>query len=130
MLLIRTRIDRSPIHGIGLYALEPIHKGQRTWVFNGVLDSLVSDDEYRQLPVTTQAFIATFAVYKGDRKSHLLCGDHARFLNHLATPNLVTVGDYTVALGDIATGDELTCNYFEFDDHAALKLALCDNGAF
>ncbi|HXG03802.1 MAG TPA: hypothetical protein VNO23_10370 [Candidatus Binatia bacterium] len=30
MLLVRTRVDRSPIHGLGLFAAEPIPREART----------------------------------------------------------------------------------------------------
>ena len=42
--------------------------------------------------------------------------DNGRFMNHSLTPNTdFRIFDKGYALVDIAQGDELTCNYHEFD---------------
>ena len=33
MLLVKTYLDRSPIHGLGVYAAERIRKGTKIWRF-------------------------------------------------------------------------------------------------
>ncbi len=38
MLLIKTKLDLSKIHGIGLFAGEDIPKGTIIWRFNSLID--------------------------------------------------------------------------------------------
>jgi len=42
--------------------------------------------------------------------------DNGRFMNHSTSPNTdFTRPDVGIAIEDIHDGDEITCNYFEFD---------------
>jgi hypothetical protein len=42
--------------------------------------------------------------------------DNGRFMNHSLSPNTdFRIFDKGYALVDIARGDEITCNYYEFD---------------
>ena len=46
----------------------------------------------------------------------VLDSDNGRFMNHTLTPNTdFRIFDKGYALFDIAQGEELTCNYHEFD---------------
>ena len=45
-----------------------------------------------------------------------MCIDDARFMNHSADPNTHEKGQSSIASRDIAAGEELTCNYGNFDD--------------
>lgn len=53
---------------------------------------------------------------------YLLCGDHARHMNHSDAPNCgelhtrFSPESKTVALRDIASGEELTEDYASFED--------------
>jgi hypothetical protein len=50
----------------------------------------------------------------------VLCGDNAKFMNHSFEPNCDDVdGPYTVTKRDIATDEELTCDYRLFDLESA-----------
>lgn len=43
--------------------------------------------------------------------AYVLCWDHARFNNHSCQPSCRTIGDFDIAVRDIAAGDELTIEY-------------------
>ena len=43
MLLVKTYLDRSPIHGLGVFAAEFIRKGTRVWRFVESFDRVYSD---------------------------------------------------------------------------------------
>jgi hypothetical protein len=47
--------------------------------------------------------------------NYILCSDDAKYMNHSDTPNTRTQGHQTIAIADIQSGEEITCNYYEFD---------------
>ena len=50
MLLVKTKLDLSGIHGIGLFANEFIPKDTVIWKFNRLIDLRCSESEIGQLP--------------------------------------------------------------------------------
>ena len=49
--------------------------------------------------------------------------DDARFTNHSEIPNTLEIyRNKTIDLKDIEKNEEITSNYYEFDDEAELKL--------
>ncbi|MBF0561154.1 MAG: SET domain-containing protein [Alphaproteobacteria bacterium] len=118
MLQVKTYISASSIHGIGLFAAEPIPKGTVIWRFDERIDRRFTRAERNELPQPTLSFITTYSypeVVGGD--VYLLDGDHARFMNHSDNPNTDCEKD-TISIRDIAYGEELLCDYRQFDpDH-------------
>ncbi len=124
--MVSTRLNQSPIHGTGVFAAEPIKKGQVVWRFDPRIDLQISENEFRSFPSVFQDYLKTYAytvMMDGERKL-ILCADHAKHVNHSDNPNLLDTLDSTqdVAARDIEAGEELTCNYFDFDLEAAAKL--------
>lgn len=127
MLLVRTTIGPSQIHGIGLFAAEPIVEGQRVWEFNSAIDRVVGHDELEALPQVAQEFVLRHAFLDEDRLGMILCGDHAIYFNHAENPNTVALEHGNVATRNIAVGEEITenyrvfgrgcCNIFLFETH-------------
>lgn len=114
MLIVKTHVQPSPIAGLGLFAAEPISAGQVWWRYDARIDRTFTEEEYNQFPPQTQDWLKTYAYLQGT--SWILCGDHAMFVNHSETPNSITMGDTSVALRDIAVGEEIVENYREFCD--------------
>jgi SET domain-containing protein len=112
MLTVRTEVHSSPIAGLGLFAAEPIAAGQVWWKFDRRLDRTYTPVEFEELPAHIQDWLKTYAYLQGGL--WVLCGDHAKFVNHSDHPNSVTVGDESIALRDIAAGEEIVENYREF----------------
>lgn len=127
MLLVRTYIGPSRIHGMGLFAAEPLAKGTPFWRFEPDFDQAISPERFAVLPELTQQHIRWFA-YKSQTDAHyILSGDFCCFMNHSTEPNTGALPDSqppvtTVTLRDIAQGEELTCDYFAFDAEANSKL--------
>lgn len=121
MLLVKTRIDKSPIAGIGLFADEFIPKGTYIWRFKTGFDIRVNEDYPDSLPGPAKAFFQTYAYQNPKTKKYVLCSDNSRFFNHSNTPNTHCVKDpedeetADVAARDIEPGEELTVDYREFD---------------
>ena len=114
MLLVKTYLAPSAVHGIGLHAGEPIAKGTVIWRFDPRIDRRLSRRERDEMPVAARAFIETYAYPEQvGSETYLLDGDHARFMNHSETPNTDCEID-TVATRDIAVGEELLCDYRQF----------------
>ena len=50
MLLVRTRLGLSPIHGVGLFAAEFIREATMIWRFGPAIDLRLTDEQIEQLP--------------------------------------------------------------------------------
>lgn len=112
MLMVKTQVKGSPIAGLGLFAAEKITAGQVWWSYDPRIDRTFSQEEIDRLPERTQAWLKTYAYLQGGQ--WVLCGDHAMFVNHSDQPNSITVGSESIALRDIAPGEEIVENYREF----------------
>ena len=111
MLVVRTTIRQSDIHGSGVFAAEPIKAGSLVWVYTPRLDAEL---QLTRFPDVAQDFIRHY----GNEVSpgfYLLCGDGARYMNHSEQPTITSDGDRNYALRDISVGEEITCDYREFD---------------
>ena len=116
MLLVKTKIKESKIHGIGLFADESIKVGTKVWSFEPKLDIVLLKEEIGRLSSVAQEQFYRYAYLDKVRNKYLLCGDDARFFNHSDKPNCdeTKENDSTFALRDIDVDEELTINYGEF----------------
>ncbi|HUH96014.1 MAG TPA: SET domain-containing protein [Anaerolineales bacterium] len=126
MFVIRTSLQHSAIHGIGVFADEPIQKGQLVWQFDPRVDILIPLEEKPSFPPAMQDYLSmlTYIEEASGRKMMVLCADNAKHVNHSDDPNLLDTpdGSQEIAAREIAAGEELTCNYFSCDLEAARKL--------
>ena len=120
MLLIKTKIGLSKIHGIGLVANQFIPKGKTVWKFTLGFDIKLSKQKLEKLPMPIKKQILNYTYLDQKTGKYILCGDDARFFNHSISPN--TTHAYgkdkygqTVAVKDIKKGEEITCDYRTFD---------------
>ncbi|HWL47120.1 MAG TPA: SET domain-containing protein-lysine N-methyltransferase, partial [Sphingomonadaceae bacterium] len=60
MLLVKTYLDRSPIHGLGVFAAEPIPKGTKIWRYVEGFDRSWSPRQFARLPKEAQEFVAYY----------------------------------------------------------------------
>jgi len=127
MMLIKTRVALSTIHGMGLFAVEFMPRGTSIWRFEPGFDREFTPEQFAALPPEAQAHLRWFAYVDRQSGAWVLNGDHACFMNHSADPNTGAPNDarppvVTVARRDIGAGEELTCNYWDFDGEAGKKL--------
>lgn len=112
-MTVRTELRMSPIHGIGVFAAEPIPAGALVWRLSE-WDLRLEDADLARMHPAAVAGIGRH-LYQHDGR-HVLCFDHARFMNHSQSPNLdCRDPQANYALRAIAVGEELTCDYREFD---------------
>lgn len=129
MLKIATYLDKSSINGIGVFAAEPIERGQTVWEFNPAVDFVFTARQWKKKlgSVTAHAREALRRYsYKSDNKFYL-CNDNSQFMNHSESLNNIAnnnTNDSMFAARKIAIGEELLCNYFEYSDEDDYHLAI------
>lgn len=133
MMLVPARVAPSAIHGLGLFAVEPLAAGCPVWRYEAGFDREFTPAAMGALPPPARAHLRGFGFLRRESGGIVLSGDHACFMNHSPTPNTGALpGDpppvTTVALRDISAGEELTCDYFAFDADAPRKLAPSGGG--
>jgi SET domain-containing protein len=113
MLLVKTYLDKSKIHGIGVFAGEFIRKGTKMWRFVEGYDRAYSPKEFARLPKAARNFLSHYA-YRVDGEI-LFTVDNDRHINHSDDPNTYLKGGYAIARRNIRKGEEITNDYREFD---------------
>jgi len=120
MMLVATEVRPSSIHGLGVFLLEPVRKGELIWRFDSRIDRVYSPEEVASLPEAAAEYIRTYSTWHAAAELYVLCGDNGRFFNHSASPNTVSSG---VSFGDdragrdLEAGEELTSDYRTICDH-------------
>ena len=117
MMLVRTYLAPSEIQGLGVFAGEFIACGRQMWALNPKFDIFVHTSELPKLPAHMHDYVTRYSYphlkLPGVR---IIDCDDGKFMNHSERPNTdFCVFDRGYALTDIAAGDEITCNYYEFD---------------
>jgi uncharacterized protein len=114
MMCVPTELRMSPIHGIGVYLLKPVKKGNLIWRFDSRIDRVYTESEIASLPEIMQQYIKMYSCFEQQSGVWVSYGDNSRHINHSDTPNLeslsIAFGD-DVALVDIPAGTELTSDY-------------------
>lgn len=116
MLIVTTYIAPSAIEGVGVFAAEPIAKGQRVSRFDPGFDRLIPREDYEKAPPFLKTLLDRYAFPHPDDLDLIVYEvDNSRFMNHSPAPN-TDFSDFAagVALRDIAAGEELTCDYTSF----------------
>jgi uncharacterized protein len=99
MMLVATSVRASAIEGVGVFAVDFIPAGTPIWA----LDEQDYFTRYGYPHMERDGFV-------------VLELDNGRFMNHSLKPNTdFTRPDVGYAIADIHPGEEITCNYFEFD---------------
>jgi uncharacterized protein len=129
MMLIETRVRPSAIHGLGLFAVKPVPRGTPVWKLQPGFDHDFSPEQFAALPLLARQHTRWFCFVSKSDGHVILSGDHACFINHSLIPNTgappaAVAPVVTVAVRDIAAGEEITCNYLDYDADAPWKLGL------
>jgi uncharacterized protein len=121
MMVVETELRPSTIHGIGVFLLEPVRRGDLLWQYDSRIDRVYSEYELVSLPDQAQRFLRTYCTFHQGSSLWVLCGDNGRHFNHSDRPNTVSDG---IAFGrdhaaeDLPIGTELTSDYTTICDHA------------
>lgn len=117
MMIVPTYVGPSAIEGVGIFAAEPIPAGTAIWTLDERFDHLLTDGDIDSMGELQKQFVTRYGYPHMTREGLTVVEfDNGRFMNHTAAPNT----DFTDAnvgwvIRDVAAGEELTCDYGEFD---------------
>lgn len=117
MMTVPTYVGPSAIEGVGVFAAAPIKAGDLVWTLEEKLDLLLTDAELAALPELQRGFVERYGYAHMTRPGIVVLEfDNGRFMNHADAPNTdFRDAEMGWAIRDIAEGEEITCNYAEFD---------------
>ena len=117
MLLISTYVAPSSIEGLGVFSEEYVPCGSLIWSLNPKFDIFVNEMELGSLPAHVRGYIARYSYPHLEMPGcRVIDVDNGKYMNHSLAPNTdFRIFDKGYALADIARGEEITCNYHEFD---------------
>jgi SET domain-containing protein len=113
MIVVKTKLDRSLISGIGLFADQDIMKGDLIWKITSISVLKISLDKYKELSQIEKDFIIQKDYYwLDDDGNYLIPIDDSRFVNHSNNPNIISLDENSsVAFRNIKQNEELTIDY-------------------
>jgi SET domain-containing protein len=116
VLLIDVYLKKSEIEGLGVFARQPVAKGEVMWEFHPDFDRAVPRDVYERTSGPMRNWLDRYGYPSiGDHDTIIFELDDARYMNHSGEPNMVFVdANKAVAMRDIAADEELTCDYGAF----------------
>lgn len=124
MLTVKTEVRPSTIHGLGLFAAQPIPRGMKIWEPNELVDLYITPLELAKIPEPALKVVKRLSYYSKSEGKYILSADGAQYMNHSATPNTGVENGENVALRDIKEGEELTEDYYQYDLEAQEKLEI------
>jgi hypothetical protein len=120
----KVAVQESPIHGRGLFAVEPIAQGEIVAIKGGyiftrdTLQQVTSSLGPADIPIADGFFIGP--LHPEEREGGML------FSNHSCNPNIGVQGQIVfVALRDIQAGEELTHDWAMTDDDTYEMVCNC-----
>ena len=114
MMLIDTYLDKSKIHGVGVFSNQNVKKGERIKEVRPEFEMEFHKNNLQAMPLALAKLIDTHAYERKLGTGVLVLGlDNEKYLNHSEDPS---VDDDGIALKDIKIGDEITIDYKDFDD--------------
>jgi SET domain-containing protein len=113
MMIVKTKLDKSSISGIGLFANQDIIKGDLIWKMTSISVFKITPDKYKALSQIEKDFITDKDYYWLDEHgNYLIPIDDSRFVNHSNNPNIIeTDENFCFASRNIKQNEELTIDY-------------------
>ncbi len=116
----RIRIQPSPIHGKGMFAIAPIKQGEVVNIWGGTVLLASEDIEGKKAKEWKAKGYVWAAIGEGLYLANLLGGDNkdlTNFINHSCDPNVWMQDEVTlIARRNITAGEEITVDYAMFEE--------------
>ena len=127
---VLVRLGCSPIHGIGVFAIQDIKAGTNVFVTDDRDITWVAMDDLKHIEDVQSALYRDFAIRRGNELgcpesfNLLTVGWYVNEPRPSEAPNLVATPAFDlIAARDITKGEELTIRYSSFSDANAERLA-------
>ena len=111
-------LKSSAVHGIGVFAIQPIPKGCRNMFSKDSGEWIkIPIKDVENLPEHARSLIETYCLFDEENyfvpESGFKTIDPVIYLNHSSNPNIISIndGEEFEALVDITAGEELLVNY-------------------
>lgn len=117
-LLLKTKIDKSKIHGLGLIADQDIPTNTVVWKHCPIIDGWIRESDIEQLGYGVfSEHVDHFLCYDTEKKAYIRAADNVNWMNHSDVSNLDSPTKYIhVSKRNILKGEELTINYNQICD--------------
>jgi SET domain-containing protein len=120
-----TEVQRSKIHGFGLFAKKLIQKGTIWWYARPQDVLIMTKDQFQILETSHTSklidnfiqTVLTYSYYERELDALIFCLDNSRFVNHSINANSVTKkenGFCVIARRDIQPGEEISEDYSKY----------------
>lgn len=120
MIKVKTYLEKSKIHGFGLFAKEKIKAGSLVYKPSPGLDIKIKIKDFKKLDKYSKEQIKHYGFLTKDKKFYLLAFDNIRFCNHSISKNNIGISNknnYGIyAKRNINKGEELLQDFREFED--------------
>jgi uncharacterized protein len=113
MLLVKTYLDKSKIHGLGVFAGQFIRKDAKIWRFVFGFDRYYTRKRLAKLPKAARDYIRLHG-YQW-KNEILLSMDYDTFMNHAEEPNTYYRNGFVHARSNIRKDTEITNDYRAFE---------------
>ncbi|MDQ3010710.1 MAG: SET domain-containing protein, partial [Acidobacteriota bacterium] len=89
MLLVKTKLGISRVHGIGLFAAQFIPQGTVTWEYHPEFDTAYDEADIARMSSASGEQFMKYAYFDKELNRFVLCCDEMRHINHCAqSPNI------------------------------------------
>jgi SET domain-containing protein len=125
MIHVKYKLDKSPYHGIGLFAAEDIKQRTLIYTASPMLDVNLTQEQFDSLEEKEKEEVRWWGFFDEPTQKWHVDFDMTHFINHsydaTVTQDSSHSDAYLVAKCDIKDGEELTQNYLEFETAKDLK---------
>lgn len=125
MIHINYSIDRSGLHGVGLFSNQDIEEGQVIYTASPLLDLNITQEQFDQLDEKEKREVRWWGFFDEPTQMWHVDFDVSKFINHSYEANVTQSGHttdaYLVSKRFIKAGEELTQNYLEFESENDLR---------
>jgi len=127
MLRIKSKIQKSKICGLGLFADQFVPKGFVTWEYDKNFDPVFTERQLNLLPEIGREYILKYAYFDKNLNKFVLCLDNQKYINHSENKqkrNINSTPTRDIAIKDINPGEELLCDYSKFDSEYFKRIGI------
>jgi uncharacterized protein len=125
MIHIKYKLKTSELHGIGLFADQPIKKGDLIYTASPLLDLNITQVQFDNLDQKEKDEILWWGFFDQPSQMWHVDFDVSKFINHSTdatlTQDLKHDEAHLVSTRDINSDEELTQNYLEFESEDDLE---------